>query len=120
MKPGRLLMFLTIVLLGLGSCSPAPRDIRVRLEGSSLIVDFPWSFWRLVGLADRSWCVSEIQVFDKERIIWGAQRTSGDSCTEVRMPIVIGKAPPGFVSEGTARFRLGVQYGVGISAPAQG
>ena len=117
----RRLLTLFSLALCVGSCSPAPRDIRVVWQDGLLVVDFPWSFWRLIGLQNRSFCITEAALFDQAESLWRIKMNDNPaSCLDVHMPIILGRAPRGFVEEGVPRLERGVQYGFGIYGSEDG
>ena len=104
----------------LGACSPPDRDIRVALRDGKLIVDYPRSFWRLVGLQDRTFCLRRIQLFRGDRLIWMMTLTGDGQCSEVRMPLVLGEPLDFFIPAGSANIQPGVIYGVAIDGIGHG
>ena len=110
--------------MALTSCQPPDRDIRVVWRGDFLAIDFPWSLWRLVGLQDRKYCVSEIELFDKAKVLWRQKirRTKGHwvDCIDVRMPIKLHKTLPGFEGSAFPKLVSGTRYGIGIRGLGDG
>lgn len=115
---------LLVATVALMSCQPADRDIRVIWKGDTLMVDFPWSFWRLVGLQDRTYCVYEIELFDRSKVHWRQKVRKDDGiwidCLDVQMPIEIGAKRARFMSEGKPQLIPGVRYGIGINGIGDG
>jgi hypothetical protein len=100
----------------LGGCTPAAPDIRVFRRHHALVVDFPWSVWRIIGLEDRSLCLRHIQVFDAQRVVWREDVSGGREapCVDLRVPIPIGVPSKGFVSDGPLKLQAGRTYGVAL------
>lgn len=78
------------------------------------MVDFPWSFWRLVGLQDRTYCIRRIELFDPKELLWTLDIKGDGQCLDVTMPLRIGGAKAGFMSKGQPSLRSGVTYGIAI------
>ena len=110
--------------LTLASCQPADRDIRVVWRQERLVVDFPWSIWRLVGLQDRTWCVRKIELFDSSKLLWTLEMQQKPpvyhSCYDVTMPIAIGANRSSFVAKGRPTLRDGVRYGIRVDGLGNG
>ena len=115
---------LALLTASLASCHPAPRDIVVVWRDSHLVVDFPWSLWRLVGLQDRTYCIRRIELFDSSALLWTSEVDDTGpiyhSCLDIRMPIRIGGSMKDFVSNGRIKLRSGVTYGIAISGTGDG
>jgi hypothetical protein len=111
---------LAAVALALSSCQPPPRDIVVVWRNGQLVVDFPWSLWRLVGLQDRTYCVRRVELFDREKLLWTLDAKEDVQCRDVTMPLRIGGAKAGFVSKGQPALRNGVTYGIAIDGIGKG
>ena len=113
---------LAAVCLALASCQPAPRDIVVKWRNGQLVVDFPRSIWRLLGLQDRTYCIQRVELFDPQKMLWvlSLPKDRWESCTDVKMPFAIGKPLTGFESEGRPHLRSGVTYGVLIEGIGEG
>ena len=113
----------TFLPLTLTSCVPA-RDIIVVLKNGQPVVDFPSSIWRLVGLQNRTYCISRVEVFDSKAVLWSLGVPSDEpvyrSCINVKMPLQLGSPHAGFVSQGRPQFRAGQHYGVGIYGTGYG
>ncbi len=112
------LAVLLILALATSSCSFS-REIRVVVRDEGLVLDFPWSLWRIVGLQDREYpCIEGIELFNHERLLWSldAAHPSGN-CVDAKMPIPIGRPSPGFTANGTFRLVPG-HYGVGVRSYA--
>src|SRR4051794_30623386 len=90
--------------LAVTSCTSPHRDIVVALRNGHLVVDFPWSLWRLVGLQDRTYCIRRLELFDRKGVLWSLNVPENGpvykSCLDVTMPLSIGNAVAGFVSKG--------------------
>ena len=116
------LRVLAAALLGLalGSCQPAERDIRVTLQDGQFVIDFPWSFWRLIGLQDRTYCIRRVQLYDASGLIWLLNAGRDVQCEDVRMPIEIGAPLNGLTSLGQPVIQAGVTYGVAIEGIGDG
>ena len=110
---------LAVLALALGSCQPPPRDIIVVWRGGHLAIDFPWSLWRLVGLQDRSYCISRVELFNAERLLW-ALDAGRVQCLDVRMPIRIGGPLEGFSTFGQADIQPSVTHGIAIDGIGSG
>jgi hypothetical protein len=109
---------LLMLVLCTASCTFV-REIRVASRGGQLVIDFPWSFWRMVGLQDREYpCVDRIEVFDAARLLWvlDAGHRSGN-CADAAMPITIGQPKTGFNSKSTIPLKPG-RYGVAVQSYA--
>lgn len=104
----------------LSACQPPDKEVLVKSRSGTLIVDFPWSVWRLVGLQDRTWSIREIVVYDRQEVIWRAVSNEEDWVREVRMPIVLGAARAGFKVKGSAQFRRNHRYGVAVDGIGNG
>ena len=115
---------LLLLAISLASCSPAPRDIVVVWRNGQLVVDFPWSLWRLVGLQDRTYCIRRVELFDSTKLLWTLEMNDAGpthySCLDVKMPLRLGEPMPGFVSTGDPVLRSGVTYGLGITGIGDG
>jgi hypothetical protein len=111
---------LAAAAFSLSSCQPPPRDIVVVWRNSQLMVDFPWSLWRLVGLQDRTYCVRRVELFNREKLLWTLDTKEDVQCLDVTMPLRIGSAKAGFVSKGQPAFRSGVTYGIRIAGIGDG
>jgi hypothetical protein len=113
-----------IVALALNSCQPPDRDIVVVWRDGQLVVDFPGSLWKLVGLQDRTYCIRRVELFEPTRPIWTLEmKEKGPvyhSCLKVTMPLRLGTSMPGFVSKGQAVLRSGVTYGLVIDGIGRG
>lgn len=97
----------------LNSCTPVAPDIRVFRENHSLVIDFPWTFWRMLELGDRHLCIRHVQVFDTREVVW-REDVLGDASGCVRLPIPIGVPLKGFRHSGPTRLQAGKTYGVVI------
>jgi hypothetical protein len=108
-------VFLTIALT---SCQPRDRDVVVAVRNGQLVVDFPWSFWRVVGLQNRIYCIRRLELFDRTRLLWSLNVPEGGpvyhSCLDVTMPLRLGDPVAGFVSEGRPQLSAGQLYGLAI------
>ena len=113
-------IFVGAVAVALSSCQPPPRDIIVVWRNGQLVVDFPWSIWRLVGLQDRTYCVRRVELFDPEKLHWTLNTKRNVQCLDVTMPLSIGGSRTGFVAKGRPALRNGVTYGVAISGIGDG
>ena len=113
----RLAILLMLALIT-GSCT-LTREILVVSRGGGLAIDFPWSFWRVVGLQDRQYpCVDRVELFDRERLLWRLDSAHpGGNCSDAAMPIKIGRPNAGFMANANARLRPGV-YGVFVNSSA--
>ena len=109
-----------VIALALSSCQPPPRDIIVVWRNGQLVVDFPWSIWRLVGLQDRTYCVRGVELFDREKLLWTLETKEDVQCLDVTMPLRIGAAKAGFISKGQPALRNGVTYGIAINGIGDG
>jgi hypothetical protein len=112
------LVLLLMLALATGSCTMT-REIRVVTRSAGLAIDFPWSFWRVIGLQDREYPrVDRVELFDRERLLWSlASADPSGVRSDAKMPIRIGGPNPGFIAKGDARLRPGV-YGVWVSSNA--
>jgi hypothetical protein len=115
---------LAVLAMALTSCQPPSRDIVVVWRNGQLVVDFPWSLWRLVGLQDKSYCIRRVELFDASKLLWTLDKNEAGpiyhSCLEVTMPLRIGMPIAGFVSKGQPALRAGSTYGVAISGIGDG
>lgn len=117
---------LLAAICALPACQPPDRDIRVIVDAKgSLIIDFPWSVWRLIGLQDREYCIREIELFDAAKVHWRlkVREANGEyvQCLDVRMPIKIGEQIRGFrATKDMPKLTTGVRYGVGIDGIGEG
>ena len=111
---------LIIIAIALSSCQPAPHDIVVVWRNGQLVIDFPWSFWRLVGLQDRTYCIRRVELFDPKELLWILDTKEEVQCLEVTMPLRIGSARAGFVSKGQPALRSGVTYDIAIDGIGEG
>ena len=88
-------------------------------RNGQLVVDFPWSVWRLLGLQDKTYCISRVELFDASKLLWTLEVNQAGpvyrSCLDVTMPLRIGMPIPGFVSKGQAALRSGSAYGLAIN-----
>ena len=109
-----------VVALALSSCQPPPRDILVVWRNGQLLVDFPWSLWRIVGLQDRAYCIRRVELFDPAKLLWTLDMREDGQCLDVTMPLRLGAPIAGFVSKGRPALRSGVTYGVAIDGIGQG
>ena len=105
---------LAALSLSLNACEPPDRDIRVVWRDGQLVVDFPWSLWRLVGLQDRIYCVRRVELFDEKGLVWTLTTKADVQCEHVQMPIWLGRPLAKFVSTGRPKLDPGVTYGVEI------
>jgi hypothetical protein len=113
-----------VLVLALTSCQPPDRDIVVVWRNGHLVVDFPWSLWRLVGLQDRTYCIRRVELFDPTKLLWTLDM-KGDgrvynSCLDVRMPLRVSRPMVGFISKGHPVLRTGVTYGIAIDGIGNG
>jgi hypothetical protein len=111
------LLALTVALTG---CQPPSRDLRVIWRDSGLIIDFPWSLWRVIGWQDRSYCIHKVELYDSRAVVWKLKLEREQQCLDVEMPIRIGAAPSGFKSLGTPILKRGVRYGIAIEGIGDG
>lgn len=111
---------LATIALALTSCEPAPHDIVILWRDRQLVVDFPWSLWRLVGLQNRTYCIRRVELFDRQKLLWTLDTKEDVQCLDVTMPLRIGGTKAGFVSKGQAVLRNGVTYGVAITGIGDG
>lgn len=100
----------------LSSCTPAAPDIRVFRRHHALIIDFPWSIWRIFGLQDRELCLRHIQVFDTRSVVWREDVPGGQDapCVVLRVPIPLGVPSKGFVPNGALKLQAGKMYGAAL------
>jgi hypothetical protein len=110
---------LLIIALSTTSCS-ITREIRVAYRGNGLVIDFPWSFWRVLRPQTRHYpCIDRIELFDSEHVMWSLDAASpSGACVDAAMPIAIGQVRTGFIAKGRAVIRAGVEYGVSIQSYA--
>jgi hypothetical protein len=110
-----------VLAAALASCQPPDRDIVVRWHNGQLVVDFPWSLWRLVGLQDKTYCIRRVELFDGTKLLWILEMIEADrSCLDVTMPLKVGGSIAGFVSKGRPAPRWGVRYGIAIAGIGRG
>ena len=109
-----------VIVLTLSSCQPPPRDIVVLWRNRQLVVDFPWSLWRIVGLQDRTYCVRRVELFNRAKLLWTLDTKEDVQCLDVTMPLRIGQPKVGFVSKGQPALRSGVTYGIAIDGIGKG
>ena len=107
-------------VLSVASCQPPDRDIRVSWRDGRLVVDFPWSLWRLIGLQDRDYCVQRIELYDVSNLLWMAELNEDAQCKDVRMPVVLGSPLAGFSSVGQPSLKQGRTYGVAFEGIGHG
>lgn len=109
-----------VIALGLvlASCQPPPRDIVVVWRNDRLVIDFPWSLWRLIGWQDREWCIDRVELFDQAGMLWTLNANRG--CEHIRMPIVIGQPMPRFTAYGQPQMQPSVTYGVRVAGIGNG
>ena len=105
---------MAVLSLSVSACEPANHEIRVARREGQLVVDFPWSVWRLVGLQDKNYCVHRVELFDEQGLVWTLTTKADVQCEWVRMPILLGKPLARFVSVGRPTLQAGVTYGVAI------
>lgn len=106
--------------LSIMGCQPPNRDIRVVWRGNGLVIDFPWSLWRLIGWQDRTYCVDSVELYDSRAVLWALKIASDRQCIGVQMPIRIGSTRSGFESRGTPRLKPGVRYGIAVDGIGTG
>ena len=111
---------LTVIALTLSSCQPPPRDVVVVWRNRELVVDFPWSFRRLVGLQNRTYCVRRVELFSRAKLLWTLDTKEDVQCLDVTMPLRIGRPKAGFVSKGQPALRSGFTYGIAIDGIGKG
>ena len=116
----RRVIVLAGIALALCSCQPPPRDIILVWRNGHLVVDFPWSVWRLVGLQDRTYCIRGVELFDRTKLLWTLETKEEVQCLDVTMPLRIGHAKEGFISKGRPALRKRVTYGVAIDGIGYG
>ncbi|QNM82466.1 hypothetical protein H8M03_10700 [Sphingomonas sabuli] len=116
-RAGRVTLLAGLMLL-LTSCQPPARDIIVNWHNGRLLVDFPWSLWRLVGLQNRNYCFSQVELFDQSQVLWMLKQDEKGpvwhSCFDVQMPFAIGVPLEKFTAAGIARLQRGKVYGIDI------
>ncbi len=99
----------------LSTCSPPNRDIRVVVHKGQFLIDFPFSLRRLIGLQNRDYCISGIEMFDRQKLLWTVRMIENQrSCRHVTMPIALGKPLKGFVSFGRPAIAKNALYGIAI------
>ena len=97
------------------SCTPAPPEIRVFRRDHALVIDFPWTLSRWLGLQDRNLCLRHIEVFDAKRVVWSLDyEADRGSCVNVKVPIPMGVPVDGFMTSGPLVLQAGRTYGVGL------
>ena len=79
------------------------------------MIDFPWSFWRLIGRQDRTYCIDKLYLYDQRHVLWTLTMAKEVQCVDVQMPIRIGSPQAGFIAGGRSPMEPGVRYGVAIS-----
>lgn len=97
------------------SCTPAAPEIRVFRRDHALVIDFPWTISRWLGLQDRNLCLRHIEVFDAKRVVWSLDyEADRGPCAKVQVPIPMGVSLDGFVPSGPLVLAAGRTYGVGL------
>ena len=107
---------MTLLALAGSSCTPAAPEIRVLRRDHALVVDVPWTFWRWIGLKDRTLCIHSIEVFDARRVVWKLTASGDDMapCVDVKAPIKLGVPLEGFAMPASLHLKTGVTYGVDL------
>jgi|KBSMisStaDraftv2_1062788.scaffolds.fasta_scaffold505386_2 hypothetical protein len=97
------------------SCTPAAPQIKVFRRDHALVIDFPWTLSRWLGLQDRNLCLRHIEVFDAKSVVWRLDYEADKSpCVNVKVPIRMGAPVEGFVASGPLVLHAGRTYGVGL------
>jgi hypothetical protein len=120
MRPSSAVLSAIALALSLSSCQPPDRDIVVRWSNGELVVDFPWSLRRLVGLQDRTYCIRRVQLYDVKGMVWMLDLTGNRSCEDVAMPIRLGKPLRKFISAGQLHVERNVTYGIAVEGIGRG
>jgi hypothetical protein len=117
----RPLLAILIAAFATASCQPPDRDIRVRWREGALVIDFPWDVWRMLGMQDRSYCIGEVLLYEAGKILWTLHWPGNPvSCSDVEMPLAIGRPREGFTSTGAPRLKPGVRYGIAVEGLGNG
>jgi hypothetical protein len=120
MRLARYILSLVAVAM-LTGCQPPDKDVVVVLRHGQLFVDFPWSFWRMIGRQDRTWCVEGVDLYDQRGLHWQLTKENFEKqCVHVTMPIRIGGELVGFTSKGRPQLRHDTRYGVAIRGIGDG
>jgi hypothetical protein len=110
--------FCIALLLALGSCSPPDMDIIVSRQSGELAIAKPWSFWNVIGLDSRDYCIRRIEMFDADTLLSAVDLTD-NQCLRLSLPIPFssfGKFP----SKKNQGLAVGHPYGVGITGIGNG
>lgn len=107
-----------VLLLALASCSPPDMNIIVGRQSGQLAIEKPWSFWSLIGLGRRDYCIQRIEVFDADTLL-SAVDLAKSPCLELYLPIPFSSFWK-FSGKKNGDFVIGHTYGLGVTGIGNG
>jgi hypothetical protein len=93
-------------------------DIIVSRQSGELAIAKPWSFWNVIGLDSRDYCIKRVEVFDADTLLSAVDLTD-NQCTSLSLPIPFSSFPnlSGKENQGLA---ITHPYGLGIVGVGNG